>query len=205
MPLKRPCWRGQGTARPGPICSGNGSTRSTSCDRRKASCSTWIQARARRTARRRAAPYNGHFGCTCYHPLFAFNQLGDLGRCALGRSDSATSASFSSLVQRHRGSGCVRISAIGSVVILSAVVMCFKRLPGPDPRPLSRPRNRARRPPFHAYPEYGGRGTNSTGCRPDVRSWQYFESFLLSVTTDSAMRIIRNCMRLSWRSGTGAS
>lgn len=22
--------------------------------------------------------YNGHFGCTCYHPLFCFNQLGDL-------------------------------------------------------------------------------------------------------------------------------
>jgi hypothetical protein len=26
--------------------------------------------------------YNGHFGCTCYHPLFVFNQLGDLERCA---------------------------------------------------------------------------------------------------------------------------
>jgi hypothetical protein len=27
--------------------------------------------------------YNGHFGCTCYHPLFVFNQHGDLERCAL--------------------------------------------------------------------------------------------------------------------------
>jgi len=27
--------------------------------------------------------YNGHFGCTCYHPLFVFNQLGDLERSAL--------------------------------------------------------------------------------------------------------------------------
>ena len=27
--------------------------------------------------------YNGHFGCTCYHPLFCFNQFGDLERCAL--------------------------------------------------------------------------------------------------------------------------
>lgn len=26
--------------------------------------------------------YNGHFGCTCYHPLFVFNQFGDLERCA---------------------------------------------------------------------------------------------------------------------------
>jgi hypothetical protein len=27
--------------------------------------------------------YNGHFGCTCYHPLFVFNQFGDLERCVL--------------------------------------------------------------------------------------------------------------------------
>ena len=24
--------------------------------------------------------YNGHFGCTCYHPLFVFNQFGDVER-----------------------------------------------------------------------------------------------------------------------------
>src|SRR5260370_9272976 len=27
--------------------------------------------------------WNGHYACTCYHPLFVFNQLGDLERCAL--------------------------------------------------------------------------------------------------------------------------
>ncbi len=27
--------------------------------------------------------WNGHFGCTCYHPLFVFNQFGDLERCTL--------------------------------------------------------------------------------------------------------------------------
>src|SRR6266436_5330402 len=26
--------------------------------------------------------YNGHFECTCYHPLFVFNHNGDLERCA---------------------------------------------------------------------------------------------------------------------------
>jgi hypothetical protein len=35
--------------------------------------------------------YNGHFGCTCYHPLFVFNQLGDVERCAL-RSGNVHSA-----------------------------------------------------------------------------------------------------------------
>ena len=27
--------------------------------------------------------YNGHFGCSCYHPLFVFNQFGDLERSSL--------------------------------------------------------------------------------------------------------------------------
>jgi hypothetical protein len=31
--------------------------------------------------------YNGHFGCTCYHPLFVFNQFGDLEQCALRSGD----------------------------------------------------------------------------------------------------------------------
>ena len=35
--------------------------------------------------------YNSHVSCTRYHPLFVFNQLGDLERCALrpGSVDSA--------------------------------------------------------------------------------------------------------------------
>jgi hypothetical protein len=35
--------------------------------------------------------YNGHFGCTSYHPLFVFNQFGDLERFAL-RSGNVHSA-----------------------------------------------------------------------------------------------------------------
>src|SRR3954462_653673 len=35
--------------------------------------------------------WNGHFGSTCYHPLFVFNQFGDLERCAL-RPGNAHSA-----------------------------------------------------------------------------------------------------------------
>jgi hypothetical protein len=25
--------------------------------------------------------WNGHYACTCYHPLFVFNHFGDLERC----------------------------------------------------------------------------------------------------------------------------
>src|ERR1700704_1370723 len=51
--------------------------------------------------------YNGHFGCTCYHPLFVFNQFGDLERCAL-RSGNVHSADgwravLEPVVARYRG------------------------------------------------------------------------------------------------------
>ena len=51
--------------------------------------------------------YNGHFGCTCYHPLFVFNQLGDLERCALrpGNVHSANSwrKVLEPVIARYRG------------------------------------------------------------------------------------------------------
>ena len=51
--------------------------------------------------------YNGHIGCTCYHPLFVFNQLGDLERCALraGNVHSAEGwrAVLKPVVARYRG------------------------------------------------------------------------------------------------------
>jgi hypothetical protein len=37
--------------------------------------------------------YNGHFGCTCYHPLFCFNPFGDLER-ALLRNGNVASADY---------------------------------------------------------------------------------------------------------------
>jgi hypothetical protein len=39
---------------------------------------------------REAAAYNGHFGCTCYHPLFLLNQFGDLERVMLRRSNQVS-------------------------------------------------------------------------------------------------------------------
>jgi len=51
--------------------------------------------------------YNGHFACTCYHPLFVFNQFGDLERSAL-RSGNVHSAHgwkevVEPVVARYRG------------------------------------------------------------------------------------------------------
>jgi hypothetical protein len=51
--------------------------------------------------------WNGHFGCTCYHPLFVFNQFGDLERCALrpGNVHSAEGweALLKPIVPRYQG------------------------------------------------------------------------------------------------------
>ena len=51
--------------------------------------------------------YNGHFESVCYHPLFVFNQLGDLERCAL-RPGNVHSADgwrevLEPVVSRYRG------------------------------------------------------------------------------------------------------
>jgi hypothetical protein len=37
--------------------------------------------------RQQGSAFNGHFGCTCYHPLFVFNQFGDLERVLLRRGN----------------------------------------------------------------------------------------------------------------------
>ena len=64
-------------------------------------------AKARPMASRRLELWNGHFGCTCYHPLFVFNQFGDLERCAL-RPGNVHSADgwqdvLDPVVARYRG------------------------------------------------------------------------------------------------------
>jgi len=51
--------------------------------------------------------WNGHYDCTCYHPLFLFNQFGDLERCAL-RPGNVHSADgwenvLKPVVARYRG------------------------------------------------------------------------------------------------------
>jgi hypothetical protein len=51
--------------------------------------------------------YNGHFGCTCYHPLFCFNQFGDVERALLreGNVHSAKDwrAVLEPVVARYQG------------------------------------------------------------------------------------------------------
>jgi hypothetical protein len=51
--------------------------------------------------------WNGHYDCTCYHPLFVFNQFGDLERCALRPGNVHSADGWKELldlvVARYRG------------------------------------------------------------------------------------------------------
>jgi hypothetical protein len=53
--------------------------------------------------------WNGHFGCTCYHPLFVFNQFGDLERCMLRPGNVHSADDWRSVlvpvIARYRGRG----------------------------------------------------------------------------------------------------
>ena len=43
--------------------------------------------------------WNGHFGSTCYHPLFVFNQFGDLERCALRPGNAHSAQGWQTLLE----------------------------------------------------------------------------------------------------------
>jgi hypothetical protein len=58
---------------------------------------------------REGSVWNGHFGCTCYHPLFLFNQFGDLERCLLRRGNAHSAEDWrlvlEPVVARYRDRG----------------------------------------------------------------------------------------------------
>ena len=51
--------------------------------------------------------WNGHYACTCYHPLFVFNQFGDLERCALRPGNVHSADGWENVVHAGHGEGCI--------------------------------------------------------------------------------------------------
>jgi hypothetical protein len=49
--------------------------------------------------RQEGSAYNGHFECTCYHPLFLFNHLGDLERALLRNGNVASADDWRSVLE----------------------------------------------------------------------------------------------------------
>jgi len=124
--------------------------------------------------------YNGHFGCTCYHPLFVFNQFGDVERCALrpGNVHSADGwrAVLESVVARYRrivkrlyfrGDAAfanpemyefLETEGIGYTIRLPANSVLQSRIGHLLKRPVGRPPNEVRR--FYASFSYQAQSWN---------------------------------------------
>jgi Transposase DDE domain group 1 len=111
--------------------------------------------------------YNGHFGCTCYHPLFVFNQFGDLERCALrpGNAHSAEGwrAVLEPVIARYRDTvkrryfradagfaapevyDLLEAEAYGYVIRLPANAVLQRKIAHLLKRPVGRPPHEVRR------------------------------------------------------------
>src|ERR687886_1564801 len=122
--------------------------------------------------------WNGHFRCTCYHPLFLFNQFGDLERCLL-RPGNVHSADewrqvLVPVVARYRGRGfalyfrgdaafakpelyeLLEAESIGYVVRLPANRVLQERIGHLLTRPVGRPPKKPQ--VFHASFSYRAEG-----------------------------------------------
>jgi Transposase DDE domain group 1 len=98
--------------------------------------------------------WNGHYACACYHPLFVFNQFGDLERSAL-RPGNAHSADgwdgvLKPVVARYQGEVYEFLEAerIKYAIRLPANQILQHRIGYLLKRPVGRPSNEVRR--FHA-------------------------------------------------------
>ena len=103
-----------------------------SAARRRARHGFERQPDARQTGAERLELWNGHYEWICYHPLFVFNQFGDLERCALRPSNVPDSADewegvLKPVVARYQGK-------------VSRIYFPLRRGVSPIPRSLPVPR-----------------------------------------------------------------
>ena len=68
--------------------------------------------------------WNGHYACTCYHPLFVFNQFGDLERCALRPGNVHSAEGWGDVLKP------VVVRYQGKVLRIYSVQMRLSAMPG---------------------------------------------------------------------------
>jgi len=91
--------------------------------------------------------YNGHFECNCYHPLFLFNQLGDVERCMLRRGNHASAKYWRRVllpvIERYRHLDIPKFFrgrvALGSYLPRAPTDPDVRALTHPVPRPTDSP------------------------------------------------------------------
>ena len=160
--------------------------------------------------------YNGHFGCTCYHPLFLFNQFGDLERCSL-RPGNVHSADgwrevMEPVVERYRERGLRRYfrgdAAFASPDIYEFLeAECFLyaiRLPTNQilqesighllTRPVGRPPNHVRR----CYASFSYRAKSWDRVRRVVAKVEWHPGELVPRVGFIVTNLSRSAERVTW-------
>jgi hypothetical protein len=66
--------------------------------------------------------YNGYFGCACYHPLFLFDQFGDLERVLLRRGKPVRAWTLTTLREKLVKIGAKVVRHARSVILQLAEV-----------------------------------------------------------------------------------
>jgi hypothetical protein len=78
--------------------------------------------------RQEDSAYNGHFGYTCYHPLFIFNQFGDIERALLRHGNVYSSDDWKSVLEtvvgRYRAENLARYFR-GDAAFADPKIYCF--------------------------------------------------------------------------------
>jgi hypothetical protein len=78
--------------------------------------------------RQEGSAYNGHFGYTCYHPLFIFNQFGDIERALLRNGNVYSSDDWKSalepVVERYKDESLIRYFR-GDAAFADPNIYCF--------------------------------------------------------------------------------
>jgi len=78
--------------------------------------------------RQEGSAYNGHFGYTCYHPLFLFNQFGDLEGTLLRNGNVYSSDDWKSVlepvIERYRDQDLIRYFR-GDAAFANPEIYCF--------------------------------------------------------------------------------
>ena len=132
--------------------------------------------------------YNGHFRCTCYHPLFVFNQFGDLERCALRPGNVHSAEDWRDVLEpviaryrerdlalHFRGDAAfakpelyelLEAEDIGYAIRLPANAVLQERIGHLLTRPVGRPRRTGRRCSTPASPTRPRAGRSRAGWWP---------------------------------------
>ena len=137
--------------------------------------------------------WNGHFRCTCYHPLFVFNQFGDLERCLLRPGNAHSAEGW-----RGCSSPSSRATASGASLSTSAAT---RRSPSPSSMSCWRRRVSATLSacrPTGAAGRIGPLLTRPVG-RPPKKPHVFFASFSYQAQSWSKPR--RVVAKVEWHQG----